>query len=65
MELWKFLDKKVKIIDHRNFTFVGVISDYIDPKDNEDGLESIVMDSPDYKYPQEFNETLIKSIEVL
>lgn len=64
MELWRFLDKKVKIVDDDNSTYVGLISDYIEADDNEDGLVSIVMEFPD-RFSEEFNEPRIKSIEIL
>lgn len=69
MELWKFIDEKVKIVDHRNITFIWVITDYIEDYDKDDGLESIlesiIVDNLDLKYSEEFNEPRIKSIEIL
>ena len=60
--------KKVKIMDISGEIFEGVVLDYIYPEDNEpDGISAIDIE----KCPQRggrgvsFNETDIKSIEVL
>lgn len=59
--------RKVKIIDVDGELFTGTVSDYIFPEDNEpEGIAGIILeDCPQRSYLLGFNETEIKSIEVI
>ena len=64
MELVKFYNKKVRITDTEGRVFLGHVSDYIYPEDNEPEVESIIVDelSGDLL---EFYEETIKEIEII
>lgn len=65
MSLRKYEGKKVVLESIENKIYRGTIGDYIYPESNENGKESIVIDAVGYKYPIEFNEEEIKTIEVI
>ena len=65
MELIKFYNKKVRIVDSRGVVFVGVVNDYIYPEDNETNEESIIIDVPDNEYPIEFYSKDIATIKII
>lgn len=65
MSLGIYEGKKVRIVDNENCVYIGVIGDFIYPEDNEDGQESIILDSLDPQYSEEFNAARIKSIEII
>lgn len=66
MNLRNLEGKKVTLTDNDGEQFIGVIGDYIYPEDNEpEGVAGIVIDSPQYKNPLQFNEDEIKDIRVI
>lgn len=67
MKLHRELEgKKVRIVDIGGRQFTGTVGDYIYPEDNEpEGVAGIILDSPRYKNPLEFNERNIKSVQVI
>ena len=65
MELSKYLGKHVVIQFVDNMVLRGLISDYIEPHNNEDNIESLIIEAIGYKFPIEFKENEIKSIEII
>lgn len=66
MSLAIYYGKRVKIItSDTNQAYIGKVSDYCYPEDNEDGKESIVIECEELKRPVEFGENEIGHIEVL
>ena len=63
MDLKQYYEKQVIIISEGEM-FVGTINDYFESDDNEDGLESIVMDTTDGDII-EFNEERINKIIII
>jgi len=62
-KLYTFEDKKVQIIDNKGITWEGIVGDYC-YADDEDP-ESIILDTSQSKYPEEFNQERIQSIEII
>ena len=62
MDLKLYYGKHIAIITYDGKMFAGFVNDYIDLEDNENGLESIVVDTNDGLY--EFNEDDIKEIRI-
>lgn len=68
MNLKTFYHKEVEIIDTMGRLFEGKVSDYVFPDDNENGLESIIIDCSKGKlagHPVEFWEKDITSIKTI
>lgn len=71
MKLYEYPGKKVRIIDDVGMEFVGVAWDYVYPEDNDPEVEAIILDDVvrgdghKYSNPIQFNETEIKSIEII
>ena len=65
MDLVRYLGKRVRIVSVDDHTFIGKINDYCYPEDNESGKESIIIDCEMRKLPIEFEESEIRSIEIL
>ena len=65
MSLKKYWEKNVVLISKNNKLYKGMVNDYVYPEDNENGLESIIIDAIGYEYPMEFYEDEIKSIEIV
>lgn len=66
LKLINFEGKKVRLVNIEGEVFKGYVGDYIYPEDNEpEGVEGIVLDSPQRPYPIGFNEPEIKSIEII
>lgn len=64
----KLEEKKVRIVDIDGETFLGIVSDYIYPEDNEpEGVSAIDIESCPQRSGKSvsFNENEIKSIEVI
>lgn len=61
MNLKTYLNKNVILIDKENNTYKGYVGDYIFPEDNEDGIESIVLEVE--LDLLEFSSNFIKSIK--
>jgi hypothetical protein len=64
MNLISYYGKKVKIIADNNSVFYGTVNDYIYPESNEEGKESIIIDTINGS-AIEFYEEHIKSIEIV
>lgn len=64
MNLLQFLHEKLKIVSVSGRTFTGVINDYFYPDDNDNGKESIVMDT-DMGLLIEFYEDDIQTAEII
>lgn len=64
MNLKQFYNKKVAIVAKNGRLFEGFINDYFWPDDNENGKESIVIDT-EAGEAIEFYETDIESIEII
>lgn len=64
MTLIKYYNKRVAITDTNNKVYVGVVSDYFYPEDNEFGIESIVLETLDGTLC-EFYPDNTKKIEVI
>lgn len=64
MNLKRYYNKKVTITDTNDQVYVGTVSDYFYPEDNEPEVESIVIDSLDGNLC-EFHPDNIKNIEVI
>lgn len=66
MNLAKFYGLLVHVETTDGFSFNGKVNDYIEPDDNDNGQESIIVDtSPDGKHPVELFESDIERIEAL
>lgn len=67
MELWKFEDKKVRIVLRNEKTFWGTVGDYVWEDDNEKfGCDAIYLyNNADYHDTIMINSDEIKSIEVI
>lgn len=63
MSLVKYLDEKVKIVDANGNNYLGTVTDYVYPEDNEPEIESIIVDTLDGSVV-EFFEDNISSIDV-
>lgn len=61
MNLKTYLNKNVIIIDRENNTYKGYVGDYIFAEDNDDGVESIVLEIESDLL--EFSANFIKSIK--
>lgn len=64
MNLRQFYNKKVEIIADNEHVFLGKVNDYFYPDDNENGRESIVVDTIDGS-AVEFYEDNIKTIKII
>lgn len=64
MDIKQYLNKKVKITDFEGRVFVGIVSEYIYPEDNEPEIESVIVDINGEMHI-EFYESSIKTIEIL
>lgn len=64
MDLKDYYWKKVNIESVSNGTFSGFINEYIEPKDNDSGKESIILKTEDGDLV-EFEETDIRKIEII
>lgn len=61
MNLKQYYGKKVKIVADNDKVFLGTVNDYFYPDDNENGKESIVVDTIENQ-AIEFYEDHIKEI---
>lgn len=64
MNLIPYYNKTVNIVSTDGKVYIGKVSDYIYPEDNETGKESIIIDTPGGDYI-EFDEEDIKTITVI
>ena len=64
MELSNFLEKTVEIVDVFDNIFTGYVDEYFYPEDNENGKESITIQTQRGEYI-EFYEQDIKSIKII
>ena len=64
MSLKEYFEQTVDITAADGRTAIGKVSDYIFPEDNENGMESIIVDFPDGT-AQEFYKKDIKSIKAI
>ena len=67
MSLRDFEGKRVQIVNVEGEVFEGIVSDYVFPEDNNpEGEEGITLDDcPQRPYLLGFNESEIKSIEII
>jgi len=65
MNLVDYYRHKVKILADNGRSFVGFVSDYIWPDENENGKESIIIDTDNIANGIEFYADDIVSIEIL
>lgn len=63
--LEEYFGKIVSILADNNKIYIGKIGFYIPPFDNEDGVESIILETKDHKNPIEFKEKEILKITEL
>jgi hypothetical protein len=61
--LVKYLYEKVKIVDTGGNSYLGTVTDYVYPEDNEPEIESIIVDTLEGSVV-EFFEDNISSIDV-
>lgn len=64
MNLKRYYGQTVSITSINNQLFVGIVSDYFYPEDNESNVESIVVDTPKNGIV-EFCEKDIKKITII
>lgn len=64
MELKNYYGTNVKIISVTGQVFFGRVNDYFDAEDNENGMESIVIDTSNGD-AIEFTKAAIETIEIL
>ena len=64
MNLEQFYNTKVKIIAENGRLFEGTVNDYIEPEDNENNEESIIIDTKEGT-AVEFYEKDIQTIETI
>ncbi len=64
MNLEQFYNTKVKIIAENGRLFEGTVNDYIEPEDNENNEESIIIDTKEGT-AVEFYEKDIQTIEII
>lgn len=64
MNLKQYYGKKVKIVADNDKVFLGTVNDYFYPDDNENGKESIAVDTIENQ-AIEFYEEHIKEIEII
>ena len=64
MSLKPYINKKVKIVADNDVTFAGTVNDYFYPDENENGKESIILDTLEGQ-AIEFYENSIKAIEII
>lgn len=64
MNLKQYYGKKVKIVADNDKVFLGTVNDYFYPDDNENGKESIAVDTIENQ-AIEFYEEHIKKIEII
>ena len=64
MGLKPYINKKVKIVADNDVTFAGTVNDYFYPDENENGKESIILDTLEGQ-AIEFYENSIKAIEII
>lgn len=62
MSLKEYYGKNVSIIGLREQRYIGRVTDYVFPEDNENGLESIIVDLPNGEI-QEFYQSDITEIK--
>lgn len=71
MELYEYEGERIRLIDTEGEEFEGVVGDYVYPEDNDPEVEAIILDDVvrgdghKYSNPIQFNETEIKSIEII
>ncbi len=63
--LTQYENKYIRLIATDNEIYEGFVSDYIDPIDNENNMESIILDIENKLYPIEFYPYEIASVEIL
>lgn len=64
MNLVQYYNKTVNIISTDEMGYIGKVSDYVYPEDNETGKESIIIRTANGDYI-EFDEDDIKTITVI
>lgn len=64
MSLKEYYEMTVDITAVDGRSGIGKVNDYIFPEDNENGMESIIVDFPDGT-AQEFYKSDIKSIRII
>ncbi len=64
MNLKQYCGKKVKIVADNDKVFLGKVNDYFYPDDNENGKESIAVDTIENQ-AIEFYKEHIKKIEII
>lgn len=64
MNLKQFYDEKVKIVAENGKIFLGKVNDYFYPDENENGKESIVVDTVENQ-AVEFYEDHIREIKII
>ena len=64
MNLKPFYDEKVKIFEETGKIFLGKVNDYFYPDENENGKDSIVVDTVENQ-AVEFYEDHIREIEII
>lgn len=64
MTLIQYCNERVKIVDDEGQTFIGTVTDYVYPEDNEPKAESIIIDTDDGEVLEFFEET-ISEIEII
>lgn len=68
MNLIKYYDKNIRIVDTKDRIWEGKVTDYVYPEDNEPEVESIIIKCELGRSPGkyvEFPESNIKSIEII
>ena len=63
IELCKLEGKKVRLVDNEGKVWIGTVGDYC-WEDDEDP-ESIILDTDQAPFPEEFDHTRIRSIEII
>ncbi len=61
MSLKEYYEENVTIVTVSGVIFRGFVDDYVFPEDNEDGEESIILNTKNGEY-LEFNKDTIKEI---
>lgn len=64
MDIKKFYDCNVKLYTNDGRYFIGLVTEYYYADENENGMQSVVLDCPVFDEPVEIYEDNIADIEI-
>lgn len=65
MDLSKYAGERVRLLTVDDLTYVGIVGDYIDPEDDYEGKEMIIVDDEIRNTPVGFYPEDILSISII